>query len=174
MTGFRTILLDPPWPERGGGKSKRGCDRHYDVITTKAGMLEVIATSPAWRPADDMHIYMWTTDNYLPWAVWLFDALGVKLHRTLPWGKRGGRMGLGQYFRGCHELLLFGTRGKGKAVCKPGTFRTDALIDAPATKVHSRKPDEAYALIESRSEGPYLEMFARTTRDGWASWGNEV
>lgn len=26
---YRTVYLDPPWPERGGGKSKRGADRHY-------------------------------------------------------------------------------------------------------------------------------------------------
>jgi hypothetical protein len=39
---------------------------------------------------------------------------------------------------------------------------------------HSRKPDEAYALIESCSPGPYLELFARGSRDGWISWGNEA
>jgi tRNA A37 threonylcarbamoyladenosine synthetase subunit TsaC/SUA5/YrdC len=39
---------------------------------------------------------------------------------------------------------------------------------------HSRKPDELYEIIESCSPGPYLELFARTRRDGWLSWGNEV
>lgn len=40
--------------------------------------------------------------------------------------------------------------------------------------VHSRKPVEFHELVEARSHGPWLEMFARTTRPGWASWGNEV
>jgi hypothetical protein len=38
---------------------------------------------------------------------------------------------------------------------------------------HSRKPDEQYALIESCSPGPYLEMFARHKRPGWMVWGDE-
>jgi len=37
---------------------------------------------------------------------------------------------------------------------------------------HSRKPDEAYALIESCSPGPYLELLARGSRNGWISWDN--
>jgi hypothetical protein len=32
---FSTILLDPPWPERGAGKIKRGADRHYLLINSK-------------------------------------------------------------------------------------------------------------------------------------------
>jgi hypothetical protein len=28
---YRTIYIDPPWPERGGGKIKRGADRHYSL-----------------------------------------------------------------------------------------------------------------------------------------------
>ena len=38
---------------------------------------------------------------------------------------------------------------------------------------HSRKPEEAYDLIEACSPGPYLEMFARYARPGWSSWGAE-
>ena len=170
---YSTILLDPPWPERGGGKIKRGADRHYQVISSRIAMIRVIMTSPAWKPNPDAHVYMWSTDNYLSWAMWIMECLGVKMHRTLPWTKPG-RMGLGQYFRGCHELLLFGTIGRGKSVCKPGTFRTDALCGAPSFGRHSAKPERAHVLIESRSMGPYMEMFARNTRVGWSSWGNEV
>ena len=39
---------------------------------------------------------------------------------------------------------------------------------------HSRKPDEQYPLIESCSPGPYLEMFGRGVRPGWATWGNQA
>jgi N6-adenosine-specific RNA methylase IME4 len=39
---------------------------------------------------------------------------------------------------------------------------------------HSKKPDAMYELIEDRSMGPYLEMFARNTRPGWDSWGDEI
>ena len=39
---------------------------------------------------------------------------------------------------------------------------------------HSRKPDELYDIIEACSPGPYLEMFARYSRQGWEQWGNEI
>ena len=29
---YRVIYADPPWPEYGGGKIKRGADRHYPFI----------------------------------------------------------------------------------------------------------------------------------------------
>ena len=30
---YKTIYLDPPWEEKGGGKIKRGCDRHYKTMS---------------------------------------------------------------------------------------------------------------------------------------------
>jgi N6-adenosine-specific RNA methylase IME4 len=46
------------------------------------------------------------------------------------------------------------------------------LIISPRRE-HSRKPDEAYGRIERLFEGPYLEMFARSSRPGWDRWGAE-
>jgi N6-adenosine-specific RNA methylase IME4 len=184
---YRTLLFaPPPWPERGGGKIPRGAQRHYNIISTRHELLETVITSEPWQHIDrtSAHVYMWTTDNYLSWALWLYEQLGAKHHRCLPWMK--DRMGLGQYFRGCHELLLFGTLGKGMATCKTiprghpaGPARTDALAKLQRTlhngkPRHSEKPAETYDIIEHRSHGPYVEMFARNTRDGWKSWGHEV
>ncbi len=39
---------------------------------------------------------------------------------------------------------------------------------------HSRKPDEFIPLIERCSPGPFLELFARGDREGWAMWGNQA
>jgi N6-adenosine-specific RNA methylase IME4 len=39
---------------------------------------------------------------------------------------------------------------------------------------HSRKPDEIFDIIESCSSGPYLELFARGTRENWVLWGNQA
>ena len=39
---------------------------------------------------------------------------------------------------------------------------------------HPRKPDEQYALIESCSPGPWLELFARHPAPGWTVWGDEA
>ena len=32
---YKTIYIDPPWPEHGGGKIKRGADRHYALMSIK-------------------------------------------------------------------------------------------------------------------------------------------
>jgi len=42
------------------------------------------------------------------------------------------------------------------------------------TQGHSIKPDVFYERVAAASPGPRLEMFARTSRDGFDCWGNEV
>ena len=32
---YKTLYCDPPWMESGGGKIKRGADRHYSLMSTK-------------------------------------------------------------------------------------------------------------------------------------------
>ena len=54
---------------------------------------------------------------------------------------------------------------------QPG--RTQVNLFSTRKREHSRKPDEIYDIIEECSPGPYLELFARFTRDGWHQWGNE-
>lgn len=197
---FTTITIDSPWPENGGGKIKRGADRHYTTLQV-ADIFPTIIDSHTYRPADNAHLYLWVTNNYLPHGLVLMDQLGFRYVNNIPWVKlvddperamltvleldmpvpaamkATTTTGIGQYFRGNHELLLFGVRGKGYEACttKPdGTRRLDIKgpIFAPLGE-HSEKPQAAYDLIESRSRGPYLEMFARKPRPGWTTWGHQ-
>lgn len=46
-------------------------------------------------------------------------------------------------------------------------------IRAPRRE-HSRKPDEQYERIETMFDGPYLELFSRSNRKGWTSFGNQA
>lgn len=170
MTGYSTIAIDPPWWETGGGKIKRGADRHYPLIKT-LDLPRVILQSPEWRPAKDCHLYCWATANHLADAIWLVGALGFTYKTNAVWSKTG-RPGLGQYFRMQHEHLLLATRGKGYNVKTDD--RTIRSVIHAKRGAHSEKPAEAYQLIEARSMGPRLELFARTTREGWTVWGNEV
>jgi len=41
-------------------------------------------------------------------------------------------------------------------------------------KRHSQKPAGFYSLIESISDEPRIELFARQRREGWDAYGNEV
>jgi N6-adenosine-specific RNA methylase IME4 len=45
---------------------------------------------------------------------------------------------------------------------------------ATRKREHSRKPDEQFEIIEACSPGPFLELFARGTRKGWATWGHQA
>jgi N6-adenosine-specific RNA methylase IME4 len=91
-------------------------------------------------------------------------------HKVRKDGGPDGR-GVGFYFRNVTELILFGTRGSLRTAA-PGRRQVNFL--ATRKREHSRKPDEIYPIIESCSYAPYLELFARHSRPGWASWGNEV
>ena len=42
------------------------------------------------------------------------------------------------------------------------------------TNKHSKKPEFFQDLIETVSDAPRLEMFARRERKDWDVWGNEV
>lgn len=171
MTRYRTILIDSPLPERGGGRIKRGADKHYPVMSI-ADIERTIYMCPMFRVHDDAHLYFWTTNNYLREVLGMIKFLDFEYKTMITWAK--DKAGLGQYFRGQTEHLLFCTRRKGMS---PDVM-TEAkdiptLVTAPRTR-HSKKPEEFYELIERRSKGPYLEMFSRKRRDGWDSWGNEV
>ena len=68
--------------------------------------------------------------------------------------------------------LMFGVKGRNARTLPPGRRQVNFL--ATRKREHSRKPDEQYAIIEACSPGPYLELFARGTRAGWTSWGNQA
>lgn len=172
---FKTICMDPPWPERGGGKSKRGADRHYPTVQKSecpAKITEIVLQSGVWRPdPEGSHLYIWYTNNYLPDALQLMASLGYRYVTQRTWAKT--RIGLGQYWRGQTEHVLFGVRGRLPAQVKTeSTLIGKGLI--PRQSKHSEKPADFYREVEKVSPGPYLEMFARKPRDGWTVWGNEV
>lgn len=197
---FRTLLLDPPWSESGGGKSKRGADKHYALVKTR-DMPELIRGSGLWTPEEDAHCYLWVTNNYVEDGLWLMDQLGFRYVTNVVWIKvckrferdallgcieallsgqlaaalsAALRFGLGQYFRGGHELLLFGVRGTGQSDAVYQDRRDIGSVIVAPIGEHSAKPVEAYERIEARSKGPYIEFFARSKRPGWTAFGNEI
>jgi len=176
---IRTVLADPPWEEKGGGKCKRGADRHYDVVKTK-DLPALMRSAPQWdRLCDDAHMYMWVTNTFLcnGDALWLAAQLGFRPITLLTWAKN--RSGIGQYFFGQTEHILFCVRGKpGLAEGNFTTLIGRGLIEHPKNErgriIHSRKPELVHEMIEQASPGKYLELFARLPREGWETWGNEV
>jgi N6-adenosine-specific RNA methylase IME4 len=80
------------------------------------------------------------------------------------------RGGMGWYFRGATEHVIFAVRGN---LPIPAEFREPNVVFAQRGS-HSVKPFEFFALVERVSPAPRLELFARSERDGWDHWGNEL
>src|SRR5262249_45765394 len=103
--------------------------------------------------------------------------------RGFAWGerKRGAQpprftcadfpMGTGLTTRKNVEDVILGKRGK--SLRCDGSVRE--LIIAPRRE-HSRKPDTTHERIERYvgAQGPFLELFARQSRPGWITLGDEA
>ena len=163
---YKTVLLDPPWCECGGGKIKRGADRHYSLMTT-AEIFSYCKKIVVPQLAFDCHLYLWVTNNFLEEGIRLLNEMGFRYITTLVWVK--DKFGLGQYFRGQHELVLFGVRGDFYS----GSRKESTLIKGLRRK-HSEKPHHLYTKIEAVSKPPRLEVFGRHGREGWDVMGDQA
>jgi N6-adenosine-specific RNA methylase IME4 len=69
---YKTIYIDPPWPEYGGGQIRRGANRHYKLMS-----IRHISELPVWNlSAENSHLYLWTTNNYLAEAMLIIEGWG--------------------------------------------------------------------------------------------------
>jgi N6-adenosine-specific RNA methylase IME4 len=173
---FATILADPPW--RFVNKTGKVAPEHKRLSRYSTMTHEDIAALPvAEIAADKAHLYLWCPNALLPEGLAVMRAWGFRYKSNIVWhkirkdGGPDGR-GVGFYFRNVTELILFGVRGKNVRTLAPGRRQVNFL--ATRKREHSRKPDEQYELIEACSPGPYLELFARGTRRGWTTWGNQA
>ncbi len=172
---YATLLADPPW--RFQNRTGKVAPEHGRLRRYQTMELDEICRLPiAEHLEKPAHLYLWVPNALLAEGLAVMQAWGFRYKTNLVWykirkdGGPDGR-GVGFYFRNVTELLLFGTRGSLRT--GPAGRRQVNLI-ATRKGEHSRKPDEIYPIIEACSPGPYLELFARTKREGWTSWGNEV
>ena len=170
---YRTLVADPPW--------------HYDLRATDEthrarapygtmSQAELLGMPVGLWAEDDSHLYLWTTNAHLPAAFAICKAWGFEYKVLITWLK--GRieanrlvehLGMGNYYRGSTEHILFGIRG---SLAVRNHDVTTAFI-APRGE-HSEKPAAFYDMVERMSPGPYLDIFARKQRLGWSTFGNEA
>ncbi len=172
---FHTILADPPWQFQN--RTGKMAPEHKRLSRYETMELEHIMALPVSDiAAETAHLYLWIPNALLPEGLKVMEAWGFKYKSNIVWhkirkdGGPDGR-GVGFYFRNVTELVLFGVRGKNARTLAPGRSQVNFL--ATKKREHSRKPDEFYDIVESCSPGPYLELFARGSRDGWNVWGNQ-
>jgi N6-adenosine-specific RNA methylase IME4 len=163
---FATIVIDPPWDwgDEGDIDQLGRARPTYQTIS-----LERLLELPINKIADiDCHIYLWITNRSLPKGFPLLERWGFRYITCLTWVKPS--FGMGNYFRGASEQILFGV--KGSQMLKRKDVPT--WFPAPRGKKHSSKPDEFYKLVESCSPGPFIDVFGRDQRNGWVLVGSEA
>lgn len=172
---YGTILADPPWQfANRTGKMAPEHKRLKRYATLSFQEIEQIPVDRVAAPSS--HLYLWVPNALLQEGLRVMEAWGFQYKTNIVWhkirkdGGPDGR-GVGFYFRNTTEMVLFGVRGRLRTLA-PG--RRQVNIIKAMKREHSRKPDQLYEIIEACSPGPYLELFARGTREGWDQWGNEV
>ncbi len=169
-------MADPPWRfQNATGKVAPEHKRlnRYGTMT----LCDIQALPVADIAEDTAHLYLWVPNALLPEGLAVLRAWGFSYKSNVVWhkirkdGGSDGR-GVGFYFRNVTELLLFGVRGKNARTLAPGRRQVNMM--QTRKREHSRKPDEQYDLIEACSPGPFMELFGRGVRAGWASWGNQA
>jgi N6-adenosine-specific RNA methylase IME4 len=169
-SGFRTILADPPWQLTMRGKRKRAKEPNLpNALPYPTMTLDEICAMPVGElAADDCHLWLWTTNQHMADGFRVMAAWGFRFLAPIHWIKPSG---VGNWFIHRTQTLLFGYRKR----CRfDGDRYKPNIITTGDPKRHSQKPEESYALIESVSQQPRLELFARQKRPNWQAWGNEV
>ena len=161
---FTTIVIDPPWDWGDEGDVNQLGRARPDYATMP---VSEIAKLPLGKLSDaDAHIYCWVTNRSMPKVFGLLEAWGFRFVTILTWPKK--HFGMGNYFRGQTEHVVFGVKGSLQLKRKNAGTLLPAWDNA---RKHSAKPGEFLEFVESCSPGPYLEMFSRSKRHGWVMWG---
>ena len=160
---FRCVYADPPW-RYTNARTRGAADRHYHTM----GPDEITALPVDLLVEDRAHLHLWSTTSFLPAALDVLAGWGFKYVSQRVWVKPG-RLGMGNFWRVSHEILLLGVRGG-----LPFNDRSQrSWVEAPRLD-HSRKPAVFRNAIERVSPGPYLELFGRELVEGWTVFGDEV
>ena len=161
---YPTIVIDPPWDyDEQGFRNCRVPTVPYACMT-----LDEIENLPVGELAEEnAHLYLWTTNLFLPRSFALLEAWGFRYATLLTWTKP--QPVLSHYFLSRTEHVLFGVRGSLPLARRDA----ETHIIGGRPKRHSTKPDAFYELVETCSLGPWIDLFARRSRPGWASWGAE-
>ena len=173
---FYTVYADPPW--RFQNRTGKIAPEHKRLTRYETMDLEEIKALPVSQIVGPKgHLYLWVPNALLPDGIEVLKAWGFEYKGNIIWekvrkdGGPDGR-GVGFYFRNVTEMLLFGVKGNNNRTLPPA--RSQVNLIRTQKREHSRKPDEIIPIIESCSPGPYIELFARGDREGWAMWGDQA
>ena len=163
---YDLILADPPWRYSFSRSDSRKIENQYSTMS----LLEIEALGKSLPAKDNSVLFLWATAPKLLEAISVLKAWGFDYKTHAIWDKV--KIGMGYWFRGQHELLLVGVRGKFKC---PEPSRRIGSVFRSSRERHSKKPVSVHQWIEKAFPSAIkLEMFARETREGWDCWGDEI
>lgn len=164
---YGVVLADPAWRFEPYSRDT-GMDRAPDNHYATSDLQTIIASRPAL--ADAAVVFMWAIVPMLPEALSVLSEWGLTYRSHMVWVKN--KISTGYWFRMKHEVLLVGARGDLPAPAM-GT-QSASVLEANVGK-HSEKPVAVHEMIERLYPSlPKLEMYARSGRPGWDSWGAEA
>jgi N6-adenosine-specific RNA methylase IME4 len=160
---FGTVYADPPW--RYSNQGTRGStDDHYDGTMS----VDEICAMPIGEITEDKsHLHLWTTNAFLFETQKILEAWGFEYKSTFVWVKP--QMGMGNYWRNSHELMITGVKGGLTADSKAEMSWVECRRGR-----HSSKPQQVRESIMRLSPGPYLELFGRREIQDWVVFGNQI
>lgn len=173
---YGIIYTDPPWQQTKGNLRKcrpnQGKTLDYQTMDLQSIMEH---QKQAYTMADDKcNIFMWTIDKFIRDVEEEMTRGGYCLHARLVWDKTNG-IAPAFTVRFSHEYLLwFYKKGHILMPRQETRGKYTTVFREQATK-HSKKPQCVYEMLEDMfPKVNKLEMYARTPREGWDSFGNEL
>lgn len=161
---FNLVYADPPWDYDFAETQSRDLANHYPTMK-----IDEICEMQVPFAANSL-LLLWATAPKLREAFMVIDAWGLTYKTHAIWDKQ--KIGMGYWFRGQHELLFVATKGN---FSPPEPDHRHSSIFSYSRTKHSAKPVEFMEWIDSAfSEAKKLELFARTAREGWSQWGNQI
>lgn len=163
---YPIILADPPWQyDSGTTDPTRQVENQYPTMPAD----EIAALDIESHATADAVLFMWAPPSMLPDALAVIEAWGFTYKTHGVWDK--GLIGGGYWMRIRHEDLLIAVRGKPP---HPNPSDLWASVFLSRKTAHSEKPVCVYEMIERYYPTlSKVELFARSERAGWKSWGNE-
>lgn len=163
---YPLVLADPPWRYEHVKTDNRAIENHYPTMDLE----EIKSLQISEITQEDCVLFMWATSPKLAESLEVIKAWGFEYRTCAVWDKE--KIGMGYYFRQQHELLLVAVKG---SVPTPKPSDRVSSVIRSVRQEHSKKPDVFYEIIEDMyPELPKIELFCRSPRKGWQSWGNQA